>query len=141
MTTGKSALLTFVSLLAAAGLSLQCSDRRVVPIEWLLENCELLLEEEVCFKGIVNLSKDIPLVKWDIYKIYGNTGEVWVVTRRGCPVAGDQLIVRGKPMSTDRFIQKLNLPPRLIQPILKFLGEFEVGECIIQEVGKQIIWK
>lgn len=119
----------------AAGVFFLYPREESLTIASIKEDCEALSGQVVEFKGMVNKVYNIPFVRYDLYRVYYNTGEVWIVTEKGCPNVNDRLKIRGIPQPTDRYLKDLNLPAM----VFRIVEKLEIGKCILIEESKTVL--
>lgn len=72
---------------------------RVIPIKEILTNPDKFGGKRVTIKGKVQLGLAFEYVDEQPYKVFDDTGEIWVITHQVVPKEGKEVIVSGKLVS------------------------------------------
>jgi hypothetical protein len=85
--------LFILGLIAMAGCG--CTESHEVKIGDINNDPKAFLNRECVVKGIVTGVLDVPILKFDVFKIHDGTGEIWIFTRQGVPPKKIKVRVRG----------------------------------------------
>lgn len=94
-------LIAIFSLLVLTGCSRKVRDGETA-IEDIKKDPGKYYGKECVIRGLISKTYDIPLVKYDVFKVHDSTGEIWIYSEIGVPPDRIEVRVRG---TLEKFIK------------------------------------